>query len=350
MTPQSLVGALVQQFVKPSGSRWCWIAAAIIGLGVLSVLSGRYMFAMPGASHEGPLPAATADETELAGRLKRQVATIASKARNLKTPGNYAALEKSAAYIESELRAIGLDPIPQVYQIDGRSVRNIEVVIRASAQARTALVVGAHYDTAKHSPGANDNGSGCAALLEIARLMRERPPTNYDLRLVFFVNEEDPYFGTEAMGSYRYVDRLYREGAPIFGMISLETIGVFSDAPGSQSYPLNFGLSLPDKANFVAFIGMLGSRDFMHKVLGAFRAQTKFPTIGVVAPGIVPGVGWSDHDPFSQYGVPAIMITDTALFRYPHYHKPTDTPEKVDYEKLGRITKGVERALRELKP
>lgn len=330
-----------------------WISATIaLGCFIALVQLGvRYSFEVPGKSHDGPLPAATSEELALKDRLQQHVVAIASKPHNLSTPENYAELERSADYIEDQLKALGLSPWSQVFEVADHKVRNIEVAFRGadSEPGHPVLVLGAHYDSAPVTPGANDNGSGVAALIELARLLRASPPQQYEVRLAFFVNEEDPYFGTEAMGSYRYAKQLHEDGVKVAGMISLETIGAYSDTPGSQSYPLNFGLHLPDKANFIAFVGMPGSRDFMHAALASFRTHTQFPSMGATVSSVVPGVSWSDHEAFSGFGYPAFMITDTALFRYPHYHKPTDTPEKVDYDKLARITKGIERVVRELK-
>ena len=150
------------------------------------------------------------------------------------------------------------------------------------------------------------------------------------------------------MGSWKYANMLKQRGEQVAGMISLETLGAFSDQPGSQQYPAPFHLVLPNVGNFIALVAMPGSRDFLHQVIGAFRSHTRFPTIGGVAPSIVQGVDWSDHGSFAALGIPALMITDTAVFRYAHYHQPTDTPDKVDYEKLARITKGLERVVRDL--
>jgi hypothetical protein len=153
------------------------------------------------------------------------------------------------------------------------------------------------------------------------------------------------------MGSWRYAKSLSERGENVRGMISLETLGAFSETPGSQRYPVPFGLIFPSAANFVAIVGLPGSRSFLHEVIGSFRRHTAFPSIGGVAPDLlVPGIGWSDHWSFRSFGYPGIMITDTALFRYRHYHLPTDLPDKIDYGKLARITKGLERVVREIAP
>jgi hypothetical protein len=165
---------------------------------------------------------------------------------------------------------------------------------------------------------------------------------------VFFTNEELPFWDTEFMGSRRYARALSERREPIRAMISLETLGFFSDVPGSQAYPPPVSLFLPDTANFITFTGTLEARELVHRAIASFRSHTAFPTIGGVGPRQIKGLDWSDHKSFSREGFPAIMVTDTALFRYAHYHTPQDTPDKVDYEKLARLTKGMERVIRDL--
>lgn len=307
-----------------------------------------YCLAMPGKSHSGPLPSATLEEADLATRLKQHVTAIASAPHNIRY--HFANLEAAARYIERTLAADGHRVTSQSYEVDDQTVRNLEIIIEpaaSGADVRT-IVVGAHYDFAFNTPGANDNASGVAAVIELARLLKDARPARTRLRLVAFVNEEPPYFQTEDMGSYRYAAMLRAQAEPVAAMITLETIGHFSDQPGSQHYPPPLGRLLPDRANFVAFVGMMGSRALVRNVVGSFRRHTAFPSVGGVAPGFIPGIDWSDHWSFAQHGIPALMVTDTALFRYSHYHKPTDTPDKVDYERLARITKGMERVLRDL--
>ncbi|MEI9900258.1 MAG: M28 family peptidase [Hyphomicrobium sp.] len=185
-------------------------------------------------------------------------------------------------------------------------------------------------------------------MIELARLLKDLPIKGKRLRLVLFVNEEPPFDRTPDMGSYRFAKSLKDKGEKLIGMISLETIGAFSDAPGSQRYPFPFNYVFPDIANFVAFVALPGGRAFLHDTVGSFRRHAQFPSIGGTAPDSVPGIGWSDHWSFWTLGYPAIMVTDTALFRYRDYHKPTDTPDKIDYDKLARITLGLEQTLRDL--
>lgn len=321
----------------------------VLGLLTLVALAGSawYVLGVPGRAHSGPLPPATADEKVLAKLLRSHVEAIANEPRNTTHPDG---LKRAANYIETSLRALGYTPQSQYFDASGHRVRNIEVIVPASGIARNLpiLFIGAHYDSAFDSPGANDNGTGTAAVLELARLLKEAKPSAVEMRFVLFVNEEPPYFRTQHMGSVHYAESIKAQGLPVRGMISLETIGAFSDEPGSQRYPEPFGRVLPSEANFVAFVGMPGSRGFVHEVMASFRTHTAFPTVGGVAPGHVPGIAWSDHASFAELGFPAMMITDTAIYRYAHYHKRSDTPDKIDYDKLARITKGLERTVREL--
>jgi hypothetical protein len=322
---------------------------AIVALGFIVLLGSAalwYSLHVPGRSHRGPIPPASPEEISLAANLKRHVVAIASRPHNVM---HYEALEAAAVYIEQTLRGLGYTVTPQIYDVDGRSVRNLEATIEpAGAGPDTpSIVIGAHYDSVGDVPGANDNGSGVAAVIELARVMRGAA-TKKRLRFVLFVNEEPPYFQTPDMGSLRYAAMLAERSEQVAGMLSLETIGFFSDTPGSQVYPKPFGAFFGDRGDFIAFVGMPGSRDLVQRAIAAFRRDTALPSIGGVAPGGIPGIGWSDHWAFAQHGFPAIMVTDTAPFRYPHYHRLTDTPDKIDYERLARVTVGLQRVVRDL--
>jgi Zn-dependent M28 family amino/carboxypeptidase len=229
-------------------------------------------------------------------------------------------------------------------------VRNLEVLIEGpKGEARGDIVVGAHYDSAQGAPGANDNGSGCAALLELAHRLKDfKPAPGRKLRLVLWVNEEPPYFQTEQMGSYVHAQSLDDAGRKVDAAISLETLGYYRDEPGSQHYPAPFDRLYPDRGNFVAFVGDLGSRGLVRRALGTFRSHAHFPSEGVSAPGFIEGVYWSDHWSYAQIGAPALMVTDTALFRYPYYHTGQDTPDRIDYERLARVVEGIDAVVRDL--
>lgn len=329
-------------------SRWFLVTIAAASVGVLLITAAAwYSLALPGQSHEGPQPPVTDEERDLALRLRRHVEVIAHEPHNLDRPS---ALARVADYIIQVLSQYGHPPERQIFEVQGQSVENIAVTVNASGPrpAERTIVVGAHYDSFGQSPGTNDNGSGTAAVIELVRLLSDLTTLRTRLILVLFVNEEPPYFQTLDMGSVRFAKLLAARGEPVAAMLSLETIGFYSDRPRSQRYPKPLNLLFPSTASFIAFVAMPGSRGLLHSVVRAFRETTPFPSIGGVGPSLIPGIGWSDHWAFAEVGFPAVMVTDTALFRYPHYHLPTDTPDKIEYEKLARITKGLERVIRAL--
>ncbi len=316
-------------------------ALAIFTTPVLILL---WMTAVPGHSYAGPPPPMTATEHALVTRLRTHVVAIASEPHNIGHPD---ALERSATYIERQLAGMGYIVHRQWFEADGHRVRNIEVTIDPGIPDSRTLVVGAHYDSAYDAPGANDNGSGVAALLELAGSMAgQNGRARMRFRLVFFVNEEPPYFQTHKMGSYVYATHLAQTGEPIAGMLALETIGYYTDRPHSQRYPFPLDMLYPDRGNFIAFVGMTSSRSFVRKTTGAFRETARFPSVGGSAPGFLQGIDWSDHWSFAQVGVPALMVTDTAVFRYRFYHTANDTPDKVDYDRLARLVTDLGSVLR----
>jgi len=285
------------------------------------------MIRMPGTSHAGPLPPLTGEARALTLRLRLHVAALAVKERNVD-------LETPARYIEQAFRSQGLEFSVQEFVSAGRRVRNIEA-------GAGDIVVGAHYDTVPGSPGADDNASGVAVLIELAAM-------KMPVRLVAFANEEPPYSFGPDMGSWAWAKRARDGGEPIRAMFSLEMLGYYRDMAGSQRYPAPLGLFYPDRADFIAFVGDLGARGLVRRSIGAFRKSAEFPSEGVAAPAFIPGVTWSDHWSFRRHGYPAIMITDTAFYRYPHYHLPNDTPDKLDYERMARVTLGLAAMLNEL--
>ena len=321
--------------------------ALLLAIAVLIAIAAWYSIVFPRQPFKGPLPPLTGEEIDLARRLGTHVTAVASRPHNLSHPAN---LEAAACYIEATLEGLGYDLVTQRYSVGGRLVRNIEVVIEPAGGADdvASFIAGAHYDSAGSSPGANDNGTGVAATLELARLLRDWKPRDHRLRLVLWVNEENPYAKTPDMGSWRHAKALKQRGEPVAGAISLETLGYFSDEEGSQAFPAPFGAVYSSVGNFVAFVGLPGSRALVHRAIESFRRHTAFPAIGGVAPGFIAGIDYSDHWSYHQHGISSLMVTDTAPFRNPRYHKASDLPDTVDYESLARITKGIERMLREL--
>ncbi len=301
---------------------------------------------MPGESYVGPLPELSEEQAVLAEDLRRDVEMLAGRIgqRNLL---HYQRLVRAAEWLEQSLRAAGYDPQRQTYTVQGKAVWNIVAEVAGHTLPDQILVVGAHYDTVVGSPGANDNGSGVAATLALARSFAGRQPAR-TVRFAFFVNEEPPYFQTEAMGSLVYARECRRRGDNIVAMFSLETIGYYNDRPGSQQYPWPLAAVYPSTGNFIAFVGNTASAHLVKQVVESFRRHARFPSEGGALPGIIPGVGWSDHWSFWQAGYPALMVTDTAPFRYPHYHSPADTPDKLDYERTARVVAGLDKVLDEL--
>ena len=310
---------------------------ALLGFAVWFVTS------TPGDHHRGPLPPLDPEGRRLADELKKHVIAVASEEHNVSHPE---ALERSARYIESALSGLGYAVSRQEFITEGVKVRNLEV---SKGSGGRVVVIGAHYDSAQDAVGADDNGSGVAALIELARFLKTiQPAQGLEVRLVFYVNEELPWFGTDDMGSFVHAQSLASQGKNVVAMLSLETIAWYSESFDSQRYPFPFSLFYPSKGDFVGFVANLRSRSLMHRVVGTFRREVAFPSEGVAAPESIPGIGWSDQWAYWQFGWPALMVTDTAPFRYPHYHTLRDTPDKLSYERLARVVKGLEGVLREL--
>jgi len=299
---------------------------------------------MPGARHRGPLPPLGADDRRLVSDLSKHVLAVASEEHNVAHPR---ALERSARYIEAALAGYGYAVAWQEFEAAGVKVRNLEVA-RGGPGGRL-VVIGAHYDSVPGAVGADDNGSGVAALLELARAFRDFVPgEGLEIRFIFYVNEEPPWSRTEKMGSLVHARKLAREGREVGAMLSLETIGYYSDRPGSQRYPFPLSLFYPSTGDFIAFVGNLRSRRLVRQAVASFRAHAAFPSEGGALPDFIDDAARSDHWSYWRHGWPALMVTDTAPFRYPHYHTAEDTPDKLDYDRLARVVRGLEGVVREL--
>jgi len=290
----------------------------------------------------------TDDELTHREHLRRHVGQLAGDIgeRNVWRP---AALDAAAGYIAHTLRGLGFSPTFQQFEAAGRTVRNIDATIVGVRRPQEIVIVGAHYDTVIGCPGANDNATGTAAMLEIARTLAARP-AHRTVRFLAFVNEEPPFFQSGQMGSFVYARRAREQRENVVAMLSLETIGYYADAPGSQHYPVPrvFSLLYPSRANFIAFVSNFYSARLLRHSLRIFRAHASVPSKGAAVPAGIAGIGWSDHWSFWQHGYPALMVTDTALFRYPHYHTPSDTADKIDYDRTARVVHGLSRVVAEL--
>lgn len=258
------------------------------------------------------------------------------------------ALNAAAEYIRKEWSAQGYQVKSQYYQADGVQSENLEVSRIGKTKPHEIILVGAHYDTVEGSPGANDNASGIAALLELSRFFAT-VETERTLRFVAFTNEEPPFFFWGQMGSTIYAQQAKARNENIRLMISLEMLGSYSDKPGSQNYPPFLKYFYPDRANFIAMVSNWASRNELNQLVLAFKSHSDFPVESLATFEFIPGVAWSDHLSFWREGYPAVMVTDTAFYRYEAYHTAKDTPEKLNYSAMAQVVEGLLHALRTLK-
>jgi len=312
-----------------------FLVALVLVLGGLT-LAAAWALAMPGRSVTGPLAALTGAEEAEAARLEGDVrALCALGERSVRRPE---ALAAAVEHVRAGFQAAGLAPELERWDEGGVACANVVAELFGSEEI---VLLGAHLDSAQASPGANDNASGVAVLLALARRAASLPRAR-TLRFVAFANEEPPFFGTERMGSARHARAAVARGERIVAMLALESLGSFRSEPDSQSYPLPLlTLLYPARGDFLAFVGAPGSRALVHRSIAAFRATKQLPSEGAVLPLAIPGVGWSDHAPFAALGIPAVMATDTAPFRDPRYHTPDDRPEFLHYACLTRATEGL---------
>ncbi|PMR68588.1 aminopeptidase [Halomonas heilongjiangensis] len=304
------------------------------------------MFQMPGGSYRGTPPPLDDEGQALRERLREHVRVLADEIgeRHYWRPE---ALHAAADAIDRAFREAGHQPVRHAVPTQAWVFDNVEVRLPGSGATDEILVIGAHYDTVRGTPGADDNASGVAVLIELARLLGEAD-LERSLHLVAFVNEEAPFFASEAMGSLAYAREARARGDDIVGMLSLEMLGYYVDAPGSQRHPPLLGHFYPHRGDFVAFVGNLGSRRLVRDAVGAFREHAEMPSEGLAAPELIGDIRRSDHWAFWEVGYPAIMLTDTANFRNPYYHGPHDTHDRLDYETMARLTLALAKAVETL--
>jgi len=252
-------------------------------------------------------------------------------------------LDSLSGYIGAEFEEAGGTVSYQTYEADGLKYRNVVSVFGPDSEER--IVVGAHYDAAFGLPGADDNASGVAGLMELAYLLGKTPPP-MRVELVAYTLEEPPFFATREMGSAVHARSLKDEGAKVRLMIALETIGYFSDAPGSQEYPLSLlKLFYPKVGDYIAVVGKLGQGGEVRSVKKAMMGASELPVYSISAPSALPGIDFSDHRNYWEMGYKAVMITDTAFYRNHNYHMDTDLPETLDYERMAMVVDGVYAAI-----
>lgn len=300
----------------------------------------------PVAEAPAALRPASARERAIAAELRADVAELAGKIGERNADKKWE-LASAADWLVEALEKAGYAVQRDGHEIDGVAVQNLAAEVRGGRAAKEVVIVGAHYDSAQGSPGANDNASGVAGVLALARRYKGAA-IDRSLRFVLFANEEPPHFQTPKMGSWLYAQGAQARGEKVVAMLSLESIGVYSDAAGSQRAPKALEGKVPTVGNFTAVVGNTESKALVDLVAEGLSVRGSLPAIGAALPREVPEAGWSDHWSFWKIGVPAVMITDTAPFRDPHYHRPTDTPARLDYDRAARLVVGLESVIAEL--
>lgn len=282
---------------------------------------------------------------ELAERLKNHVHKLSDEIGE-RSIFRYEKLEEAREYIAGQLQSYGYSVEYQEYKVSGKIAKNVIAAKKGAQRPQETVIVGAHYDSC-FNPGADDNASGVSGLLELARLL-SKFQTNRTVKFIAFVNEEPPFYKTEEMGSRIYAKDAKSKKEDIKGVVVLEMIGHYSDRPNSQSYPPFLGFFFPNKGNFTAVVGNYPSRMLVGKIVKSFEARSRFPIEHAVLPGFITGVDFSDHWSFWKEGYPAVMITDTAFYRYRNYHSSGDTYEKLNYPALAEVVNGLSESIIEL--
>lgn len=318
-----------------------FIAIFILIIFTLSVL---WMKHMPGNSATQINVKLDKNQLEVAQRYRENLSYIAFAPHNYKYLDN---LRKIETFIISQLKSLRYEVNVQTY--GDNDYKNIEVILNPHGKVKNTIVIGVHYDSYLDAPGADDNASGVVILLELAKRFKDNfysPDTR--LRLVFFTNEEPPFFKQETMGSAVYARVLHERQEPVIAMYAFDALGYYSNEDWSQGYPFLLKPFFPQKGNFIGFVGNLDSRELIQQSIGAFRENGKFPSEGVSAPRMVTGIDFSDHNSFYLYNWKALMITDTAFNRNTNYHKASDTVEKLDIDKMVILTDELEKMFRKL--
>jgi len=282
-------------------------------------------------------------DPKLGEMLQRHVDRLAGLIgpRHLGVPKAYKA---AAELVERELADAGYSPQRQTYLVGGREVANIVAELPGGKRADEVVVVGAHYDTVWSTPGADDNASAVAVLIEVARLMRHLKPAR-TVRFVGFACEEPPHFHTGDMGSQFHARQCRAARERVHGMLCLEMVGYFTSEPNSQTIPPGiprvFHSLLPRRGDFLAAVGNLRSWRLLWQFRRGFKRAVKFPLWSLALPESIHEIRLSDNSSFWDQGYPALMVTDTSFLRNPHYHQATDTPDTLDYERMAEVTVGV---------
>lgn len=302
---------------------------------------------MPLKSFGRPLPPLSPTQAALREELRLHVEKLAGEIGERNIGYRPKSLAVAADYIQATLGGSGYEVERQTFEVEGEHCHNVIAESRGRSKPDEIVVIGAHYDSVIGSPGADDNASGTAALLALAGRAELRLPER-TLRFVAFANEEPPFFQTEHMGSLVYARRCRERGDQVVALLALESLGYYDIRNGSQKYPLPLGWFYPSRGDFVGFVSRTKDATLVRRCIRLFRERAQFPSEGGALPAALPGIGWSDHWAFWQVDYPALMVTDTAPFRSPHYHTQQDTPDKLDYERFARVIEGLGKVVADL--
>jgi len=283
---------------------------------------------------------------DLADYLQQVVTRLAGDI-GVRTYRHIEQLKKTADTISEQFTSFGYRVTRQPFVFGGNTYDNIIAELTCGSSPEMLLIVGAHYDSVSTTPGADDNASGVAGLLGLARALAGAPMKR-TVRFVAFALEEWPVYRSRNMASYHYALSLKEKNEQVGGMICLEMIGYFCDQEGCQRYPVPFmNTRFPKTGNFISMVGNMRSRSFTERFAKSFRQGTDLPVVTLNAPAIVIGIDFSDHWSFNKLGYQALMVTDTAFYRNPHYHGPTDLPDTLDYSRMSNVVEGLSAAIRE---
>lgn len=314
-----------------------WVIVVLVLLGV--PLGAWWAVTQPGVDVREAAPPEVS-----AARLEADVRRMALEL-SPRSEEHVTNLQAVSDFIAQAFREAGGRVSERTYE-DSSGVTRRNVIAQfgpegGEGEAPEVIVLGAHYDAFGPHPGADDNASGVAGLLELARLFGAHPPP-MPVELVAYPNEEPPHFTSEDMGSDRHAAALEAEGRKVRAMFSLEMLGYFSDEPGSQGFPIGLlGHVYPDTGNYIVVVGRFTDIPLVRTVKGAMLGATDLPVESINAPTVVPGVDFSDHRSYWARGMPAVMVTDTAFYRNPNYHTPHDTPDTLDYARMAKVVQGV---------
>lgn len=306
------------------------------------IASVFWMKHMPGDNYTGSPPPLTKQQKQNKEIYLKKLHQFAESPHNFQHAKE---LEQAKLFIIKELESYGYQV--NILEYGQQKFANLEIVIEPKKENKGTIVIGAHYDSEGEAPGANDNASGVVILLDLAKRFKNIE-SSHKIRMVFFVNEEPPFFRQEDMGSTVYANNLVTSGEKIKAMYAFDALGYYFEEENTQHYPFLFAPFFPDKANFVAFVGGISSRELIQDSVGAFRENAKFPSEGVSAPSYIQGIDFSDHLSFYKHNIPALMITDTAFFRSRTYHTPQDTIDRLNIDKMVQLTDELEKMFKKL--